>query len=341
MLKTIQKLVLFQLFNVFISLSAQEPLEITFTDKNSPLTIKYKQLYNNPFNLPLIHFGATLGAFNYFNPIEESSSYSIGLNAGLNLNKKLSFEARAITLIPESIIDVNYEYFGEPIYKNLLQYDITSHYNVFTHTKTKDKMITLTQHNDGTTNTKFNGKVPKIFADHLSLDLGVNKFNYYDNTNLIYDEKTSTIVNITKVANAALTSAKIGLSFARYESLKFDVFGEVTATAKIKRVYSYFTYLISNKFEVVNYDYNDLRGRENIEKVNIDNYQPQNINSIGFRFGYENKTFFYGKPNVFVTYGFEVGTLPSLQFSNNSKLANKIFMFNFGFGLCSKARVNK
>jgi hypothetical protein len=341
MLKTIQKLVLFQLFNVFISLSAQEPLEITFTDKNSPLTIKYKQLYNNPFNLPLIHFGATLGAFNYFNPIEESSSYSIGLNAGLNLNKKLSFDARAITLIPESIIDVNYEYFGEPLYKKMLQYDITAHYNVFAHTKTKDKMITLTQHFDGTTRTKFNGKVPKKFADHLSLDLGINKFNYYDNTNLVYDEISSSLVKITKVANAALTSAKVGLSFARYESLKYVVFGDIEATAKIKRVYGYFTYLINNKFDVVNYDDNDSRGRENILKDNSNTYQPQNINSTGFRFGYENKTFFYGKPNVFVTYGFEVGALPSLQFFNNSKLANKIFMFNFGFGLCSKVKENQ
>jgi hypothetical protein len=333
-------LIILLFYFIFPFLNGQEINEIIFKNKkNSSEEIKYTQIYNNPSYLPKYYFNLTSGLLNFYNPIKEKGSYTIGLHGGIILNKKLSLDAKITTLIPEGIISLNEEYHGSPLYKTNFQSDINFHYNLIVKIKEKFKKEVLKEMTQDKTTIKYIGKVPHRYADNFALDFGINKINYYDGSRILFLEGPTDYYKVIQVANLSLVSAKIGVSYLRTESRKFKTNFIRGEKAKVKRLYCFATYLFNHNYEVVSFDYykkNYEYLTKDIKKENSSSYQTIDKNPIGFRLGFENKYFHSGKPNFCTTFGLELGYIPSIQFIPNSNRLNTLILAHIGFGLFNK-----
>ncbi len=327
-----------------IKLNAQDKEEIIFRDKKSTATLKYSQIYNNPDTLPRFYGSLSPGYLSNYNPLKDNGSYSIFINLGYVVNNELSFDFKVFTPIPEDLIALNEFDYGQPLYKGILHYDITSHYNILHNNMKRYKKEVIKETGNMYTNivTRYYAKVPVVHRNNLSVDFGFNKFNFYNSSIISKVENPVDVFYFKVIGNTAFYNAKIGVSFLRTESRKYKVKnGLENVIAKHKRLYSYLSYVINTKYDVVTYERRKV-GYEELNKnikqdFNNNNLNPT-INPIGFRIGFENKYFFPAKVNIYTTIGFEIGYIPTIQFQGKSKSNPLLWSVNFGLGLFDKLK---
>jgi hypothetical protein len=285
--------------------------------------------------MPRLYGGFALGSLTVGKTFVEESPFTVSINAGYIVNKKLSFDARYMTLIPESIIYKNNEFSEDPFYKSYNFIDFTGHYNLISNLKTRYKMETLL----ATNKVEYSGKIPKKFSDNLSLDIGANHFNFYNATQLNSVKNANfDLVNQTRIGNISYTSAKLGLSYLRTESRKFKVDWNVNERAKHKRFYAFLTNAVNSTYDIIYSEYKYVSNTRKTDKEMIDNtlVQKPKIDPLGFRLGFEGTYFFPGKVNFFAVLGLEIGTIPTMEFSTGHKTTRYIVMGHVGFGLFDK-----
>jgi len=311
--------------------------EIIFKAKDGTTAV-FKHLYNNPDYLPAFHASINAGALNLGNIASDESPYTLQLNFGGRINKRLSFAASYMTLIPEFIIYKNNEYSEDPFYKSFNFIDFTAHYNLLSHIKERfrdEKLITYTK-------VAYWGKIPKTFSDNLSLDIGVNRFNYYDAAQLYVTKNVNNdLVNQTRTGDIAFTSAKFGLSYFRTESRKYSIAGEISEKAKQKRFYALLTYAVNHKYDIIYSEYKYVSNTRKTDKEYINNAltPAPKISPVGFRIGFESQYFYPGKVNFFGVLGLEFGAIPRLEFYDGYKTYKWIAMAHLGLGLFDKIHV--